>query len=151
MRQHTTQAPSTTVQPAAGILLQRKCDCGNHTVGGGQCAQCGQDRTLLRSESSRFELAGNSILQRKLSVGATNDPLESEADRVADAVLTTSNCIGGTRTARRMQRQTNGTAHAEGVPDSVNRVLASPGARMNPALQENMERRFGQDFSRVRV
>ncbi len=51
-------------------VLQRKCDCGNHSSGG-QCEECNKKK-----------------IQRKLSVGANNDPLESEADRVADQVVT---------------------------------------------------------------
>ncbi len=57
--------------PARG-LLQRKCACGNHTFAGGECAVCAKNK------------AG---LQRKLAIGASNDPLEREADRVADQVI----------------------------------------------------------------
>ncbi|MEA2830676.1 MAG: hypothetical protein QOF22_1424, partial [Bradyrhizobium sp.] len=47
------------------------------------------------------------------------------------------------------------TGHArvqvDAVPASVERVLSSPGSRLNPALQQEMEQRFGHDFSRVQV
>jgi hypothetical protein len=63
--------PSSLLPPAPG-LLQRKCACGNHTFAGGECAECAKNK---------------SGLQRKLTIGASNDPLELEADRVADQVL----------------------------------------------------------------
>ncbi len=56
------------LRPAKG-MLQRMCACGNHTAAGGECAQCAKNR---------------SGLQPKLAIGATNDPLEQEADRSAD-------------------------------------------------------------------
>ena len=62
---------SSFLQPVQG-MLQRKCACGNHTVAGGECAECTKNK---------------SDLQRKLTIGASNDPLEREADRVADQVI----------------------------------------------------------------
>src|SRR6187551_2972462 len=65
-------APKTNqVVPAATKhVLQRQCACGNHTTSGGECTNCAKKK-----------------LQRKLSIGASNDPLELEADRIADQVL----------------------------------------------------------------
>ena len=58
--------------PHAGLMLQRKCACGSPTASlTGECEEC-------RSKKH---------LQTKLAIGATNDPLEQEADRVADRVL----------------------------------------------------------------
>jgi len=56
-------------------MLQRKCACGNHTVAGGECAECAKNK---------------SGLQRKLATGASNDPLEREADRAAEQVMVAS-------------------------------------------------------------
>src|SRR2546423_13678847 len=39
----------------------------------------------------------------------------------------------------------------DGAPASVDRALASPGRPLEPALRQDMEQRFGYDFSRVRV
>ena len=44
-----TRAPiaQTTRQiqsPAASGLLQRQCACGNHTIAGGECAECAKKR-----------------------------------------------------------------------------------------------------------
>ena len=62
---------ASLLMPTQG-MLQRKCACGRHTMGGGQCADCAKKKTGL---------------QRKLTIGASNDPLEQEADRIADQVL----------------------------------------------------------------
>ena len=39
----------------------------------------------------------------------------------------------------------------DAAPDSVDRALANPGEPLEPALRQDMEQRFGHDFSRVRV
>ncbi len=76
MSQLNPKQPTSSFIPpvhASGAgLLQRKCNCGNHSSGG-QCAECSKN-----------------AIQRKLSVGASNDPLEHEADRVAEQVMSGS-------------------------------------------------------------
>jgi hypothetical protein len=47
----------------------------------------------------------------------------------------------------RFSGQPNGPTNAT----SVDRVLAEPGAPLQPALRQDMEHRFGRDFSQVRV
>ena len=80
--QMSTAAPLQTLAAAkpkslststhAGLLLQRKCACGSPTASlTGECAECKSKKRL----------------QTKLTIGASNDPLEQEADRVADQVL----------------------------------------------------------------
>ena len=52
----------------------------------------------------------------------------------------------------RIQRFTAQASAATGrAPESVDRMVASSGRPLEPALQHNMEQRFGHDFSRVRV
>lgn len=124
------------LQPAQG-MLQRKCACGNKTVASGECTECSKNK---------------SGLQRKLAIGVSNDPLEREADRVADQVLAmpTNSSIG--KTPPRIQRFTGqSTGQSDTAPASVDRVLASSGRPMEPVLRQDMEQRFGQDFSQVRV
>jgi Domain of unknown function (DUF4157) len=41
--------------------------------------------------------------------------------------------------------------HVDAVPAGVEQALASPGRPLEPALRQEMEQRFGYDFSRVRV
>ena len=93
------------------------------------------------------------FLQRKLSVGATNDPLEAEADRIAEQVLATPAGVASLGGARvQLARQGSPVmAGDELVPSSVERVLSSPGAPLDPRLREEMGQRFGHDFAQVRV
>ena len=116
-------------------LLQRRCDCGNSTTAGEQCEEC-----------------GNKNLRRKLRIGATNDPLELEADRVADQIMAMpANSAAGT-TAPHIQRvESQGSGYQAAAPVSVNRALAESGRPLEPHLEREMEQRFGRDFSRVRI
>lgn len=121
----------------AGMLLQRRCACGSPTSSlTGECAECKSKKRL----------------QTKLTVGASNDPLEQEADRVADQVMaapTHSSVSGAPPRIQRYARQT--TEGTDTAPASVDRVLSSFGRPLEPTLQQDMEQRFGHDFSRVRV
>lgn len=120
-----------------GVLLQRKCACGAHSHGQEECKECSQKR-------------GN--LQRKLAIGASNDPLEMEADRVADRVMASAP-EGGIGLARpQIQRfGGGGRTDAMSVPDSVDHVLGESGESMQAELRHDMESRFGHDFSGVRL
>ena len=53
------------------LLLQRKCACDGSAGTNDQYSEYGSKRRL----------------QAKLSIGASNDPMEQEADRAADQVL----------------------------------------------------------------
>ena len=124
------------VSPVQG-LLQRQCACGNHTVAGGVCAECAKNK---------------SGLQRKLSIGASNDPLEQEADRVADQVMAAPVNSAVSGAPPRIQRYAGQTTEgSDTAPASVDRVLAGSGKPLEPALQQDMGQRFGYDFSQVRV
>lgn len=127
---------ASSLPPTHGIL-QRKCACGNHTMAGGECAGCAKNKNGL---------------QRKLAIGASHDPLEREADRVAVQVLAAPTNPTVNSTPPRIQRfPGQATGDAGTAPASVDRVLASSGRPLEPALQQDMGQRFGHDFSRVRV
>ncbi|MEG9436338.1 DUF4157 domain-containing protein [Edaphobacter sp. HDX4] len=91
------------------------------------------------------------VLQRKLVIGASKDPLELEADWVADHVMATPAhpVSGALPRIQRFSGQSN--EQMDAAPASVERVLASSGRPLEPALQQNMGKRFGHDFSLVRV
>ena len=128
---------NSSFTPALSGLLQRKCACGNHTMGGSQCADCAKKKPAL---------------QRKLAIGTSNDPLEREADRIADQVMGRPALSHVNPSQLRIQRFTGqATGQAEVAPESVDRTLASSGKPLEPALRQDMEQRFGYDFSRVRV
>ena len=131
------QAKAVDVLPSTQGILQRKCACGNKTVAGGECAACAKK---------------TSSLQHKLTIGSSNDPLEREADRVADQVMAMPTNSSIEKTPPRIQRFTEQSTSPSGTaPASVDRVLASSGRPLDPALMQNMEQRFGHDFSQVRV
>lgn len=136
MQTLTQVAPTPFLTPAPRGTLQRKCACGTHTMVGGQCADCAKKKSGLQ----------------RLAIGASNDPLEQEADRVAEQVIVAPVHSTVSWAAPRIQRF---SGHATGkngtAPASVDRVLASAGRSLDPTLQQDMGQRFGYDFSQVRV
>lgn len=143
---------------ASGVV-QRKCACGNHTVASGECAECAKKEHSLQRKTSNHvkpnddtSLSRIRAIQRKLTIGASDDPLEQEADRVADQVMSMpANTSIGTSPPR-IQRFTDPpSTETDVAPPSVDRVLASSGHPLEPSLRQDMEQRFGYNFSRVRV
>ncbi len=123
--------------PVQAGLLQRKCACGNHAMAGSECEECAKKK------------AG---VQRKLAIGASNDSLEQEADRVADQVMAVPLNSKVNVIPPRIQRFTGQTSESSDiVPPSVDRILASAGRPLEPDLRQDMEHSFGHDFSQVRV
>jgi hypothetical protein len=119
-------------------------------------------------------------LQRKLSIGAASDPLESEADAIANKVMSGGNipaastspsqtlcrkcaCEASGQTCakceeekkqslqRKVATSASATAdHAE-APPIVHDVLRSPGQPLDGGTRSFMESRFGYDLTHVRV
>src|SRR6266851_1249641 len=106
-------------------------------------------------------------VQPKLTVGAINDPLEQEADRVADQVTRMPDpepsvasvpaqlgrkCATCEDEDKKLQKKlaTPQTAANE-APAIVHEVLRTPGQPLDAATRDYFEPRFGHDFSRVRV
>lgn len=120
------------------MAVQAKCNCGSNAKFSGECDSCRtQDFTGF---------------QRKLSIGAANDVYEQEADRVADQVMANSVSPDIGMAPPRIQRFKEQSGQQQNsVPESVERTLASAGQPMEPVLRQDMEQRFAQDFSRVRV
>jgi hypothetical protein len=138
VRQTTTANAAPAHGAARGGLLQRKCACGNHTIAGGECAAC-----------SRSKPGG---LQAKLTIGEPGDVYEQEADRVADRVSATPAHAAVSSAPPRIQRLAGPAMGAmDAAPASVDQALSSPGRPLAPAVRDDMERRLGHDFSRVRV
>jgi hypothetical protein len=150
-----------------GTVLQRKCACGGSAGLTGECSECEnktltlQRRTSDRSETDQVPPIAHEVLslpripmmQAKLTIGESDHPLEREADRIAEQVLAApvhSVASSAPVHIQRFTRQASGQADMV-APASVDRVLASPGSPLEPALQQDMEQRFGYDFSQVRV
>lgn len=166
--------------PVRNALLQRKCACGKHTTDQhGECTECRKKRTALQRRAvnqsgpqtappaartflepryhhdfSRIPTYPHtaSAIQTKVAINKPGDEYEREADRIAGQVIGMSahQLISGT--PARIQRFVGPSAEQTGtVPASVNQTLASPGRPLEPALRQDMEQRFGYDFSHVRV
>jgi Domain of unknown function (DUF4157) len=131
------QAPKKTPLAIRNGILRRTCACGTHTVAGADCPVCASH---------------TGIIQRKLAVGRSTDPLEREADRVAEQVMATPSPSLISATPPRIQRHREpASGELTAAPASVDQILAGSGRPLDPPLREEMEHRFQQDFSRVRV
>jgi Domain of unknown function (DUF4157) len=138
---HATAKLSKSNVPAqthgGNPVLQRRCACGTHTTGGGECPECSKKKFGL---------------QRKLIIGATDAALELEADRVTNEVTNIPPHSGIGNAAPRIQRYSGqSTGEMESAPASVDQVLSSPGRPLEAVPRQDMEQRFGYDFSSVRV
>lgn len=128
-----------TAPPRVSPEVQRKCaSC---------CSSCQEEEKHI---------------QTKLKIGATNDPLEAEADQVASQVMGMSTpaafsaaapelMTSQTLTQRRSQA-TNNEKVKPNLPTPTNEAeLSSGGAPLAPGLRQFFETRFGRDLSDVRV
>jgi outer membrane protein OmpA-like peptidoglycan-associated protein len=138
----------------------------------GEIARSGED------QFPRFFLSGPSLpLQRKLAIGAVNDPFEAEADAMADRVMRGGNtpalhsgapaavnrkcecegsghsCAACEEEKNKLQRKDGGGARVAPTqaPPIVHEVLSSAGQPLDAGTRSFMEPRFGHDFSGVRV
>ncbi len=145
--------PATTAPPARSGVLQRRCACGGTPGPTGECAECHRNKRLG---------VGRSPLQPKLRIGRADDPLEREADRVAEQVMRMpepkryqqpdkekEERLQITHLVQR--RVTSSETGLEEAPPIVHDVLRSPGRQLEPPTRQFMESRFGYDFSRVRI
>jgi uncharacterized protein YdbL (DUF1318 family) len=141
-------------------VMQLQRTIGNHAV-----------LRLLRANTSYAELASSATapagtassrkplgpqtslkVQTKLMVSAPGDIYEQEADQIADQVIAApahSAVCGAPPHIQRLSGDAN--AQIDVAPASVDHVLAGPGRLLEPAVRQDMEQRFGYDFSTVRV
>ena len=128
----------TRTARSSAPIIQAKTACGC----GGRCPRC-------RQETNQE----NPVLQKKLHIGAVNDPFELEADRIADKISETSN--NGTLRANAPQHiqrvSTSKTAQPGKAPPSTDKVLASSGKPLERNLKQEMEQHFSHDFSKVKI
>src|SRR5262249_19358540 len=151
---------------AQADVLQRRVGSARAALGEEKCTACRERRegTLRPAAPPR--------LQARLEIGRLDDPLETEADSVAERVLrmpdrrpiesvpaqlTEERPLGDTSDSKRGQavRATPAapTAHLDGkeAPVAVRDVLATAGAPLDSETRAFFEARFGQEFSGVRV
>lgn len=140
---HTTNRAVSN--PSSGYLLQRACACGGVAGLSGTCEECKTKKFL------------GEPLQTKLTVSRPGDEYEQEADRVAEQVMRMpeSNLAGKqnpSMSSPMVQRRTRGGGgDLVEAPAIVREVLSSPGQQLDPATRTYFDRRFGYDFSKVRV
>src|SRR5262245_24314503 len=79
-------------------------------------------------------------LQTKLAVGSVDDPLEYEADRIANQVMASPSA--GDSMSLRVQRASDNQGSVQSAPSSVERALSGTGRLLPSAVREDMERRF---------
>jgi hypothetical protein len=106
------------------------------------------------------------LLQPKLAVGQVNDPLEHEADRITEQVMSVpapevsiaarapqiSRKCDACQEVRALQtKPARSQAATHNAPGVVHEVLRSPGQPLDAATRADFEPRFGFDFSSVRV
>jgi hypothetical protein len=148
-------------------LIQRRRGTG--VVGGGTTRSLAWDF----SKTPVFPTDGArqpSIVQRKLKIGKVDDPLEYEADRIADQIMeapTTEPSIGSSPSqlsrkcaecaaedeARMLQTKhaSEREPAAEYARGPIYKAIGSPGQPLDDSVRTYFEARFGHDFSRVRV
>jgi len=122
---------------ASSSLLQRKCACGSPIASlTDACPECTYRKPL----------------QKKLAIGASSHPLEREADRVAERVLAEPADPALSEAAPSIHRfGEKSVEQSDAGHESVSLALAEPGSPLGPTLRQDMEQRFGHDFSHVRV
>lgn len=85
-----------------------------------------------------------------LVIAPANSSHERDADRRAERALSSSSATGGQRGPAAISSSTREAASLP-VRSSVGWVIASAGSPLETGTRREMERRFGEDFSHVRI
>lgn len=56
LRTQVKPGPALSATPMKGTVLQRKCDCGQHTIAGGECDSCAKNQLTLQRAVRTSEL-----------------------------------------------------------------------------------------------
>ena len=135
----TRDAPTTT----AGDCVQAPARSANATA------------ATTRSPATTCEeckAKKRSGLQTKLQIDAPDDACEQRGRPYRGTGRRQSPVSAVTDVSPRIQRVTGQWSPSpESAPPSVERTLAATGQPLEPALRNDMEQRFGHDFSGVRV
>jgi hypothetical protein len=126
------------------VRVQRKCACDESGGGNCECEEQDSSGTALPDSVSHK----SPTIEHKLVVGETNDPLEQEADRVADQVVRVPNhhvSVAGDSS------QPDRRGYGDAALQIVGETIRSPGRPLDAAARAQLEAGLGHDFSRVRV
>lgn len=160
--------PLTARAPEPSQILLRSCACG------GGCSRCralteelsGEDTGLGPEAHQRRGL--RRAIQPKLVIGSIDDPLEHEADRIADQLMQTSENGGppsasgkGSAAVRHHERvrpealqgygRGQATFERRTSPPVVDEVLAQSGRPLDSATRAFFEAGLGLDLGHVRI
>jgi hypothetical protein len=140
--------PMAKAQPASALLT------------GPARRQPPPSSSLGPAPGPRWSIGGLPV-QTKLTIGAVDDPLEREADRVAAQVMVASPpevrrkcaaCAPEERAEALQQKQASLAESAtREAPPIVHEVLRSPGQPLDAATRNFFEPRLAHEFSHVRV
>jgi uncharacterized protein DUF4157 len=121
---------------APGSVIQRKCACGSAKIPADkECDECKSRR-----------------VQTNLTISAPGDAFELEADRIADHIVSSSHSFGTLSSRVPVQRVARRRDDfGSRAPLGVGEAVAAPSMPVDPNLRRDMEKRFGHDFSRVRI
>jgi hypothetical protein len=162
--QRATVVPQRPSQSAVEQVHMLQRSIGNQAVLRllAQRASATRNETGAQENTPRFPGG----IQAKLKVGAVDDPLEHEADRVADQVMRmpapgvsvtaappqlSRKCAACEEEEKLQTKPTGPQAAAGEAPAIVHELLRSPGQPLDRGTRAYFEPRFGHDFSRVRV
>jgi hypothetical protein len=108
----------------------------------------GEQESRNWARGPRLGRAVDGRIQAKLTIGAVDDPLEAEADRVAGQVLRLPDAAGSSEAGAQST-----AGHPRGTPtrDSASDPLRSAGRPLAAGTRAFFESRFGYDFSQVRI
>jgi outer membrane protein OmpA-like peptidoglycan-associated protein/Zn-dependent peptidase ImmA (M78 family) len=154
--QNITVDKTMTSKMEEGLKSKPCASIPGSTIGYGDAGKKANEiRVAIKDPSFRaafflgqLELAA---IQPKLSVGTSNDPLEHEADRVADHAMKSSGPLDSHVAHPNIHRHSRPASTELEAPASVGHVVSGPGRPLEPAVRRDMETRLGHDFSRVRV
>jgi len=134
-----------------------------------KCAECAAEEKLQRQAEPEDDFDPASVVQRKcaaceadprirpkLEIGPVNDPLETEADVMADRVVRrqAANIDDDERSAAPLQAKAKDTDLAESASSDLESSLSDAsgsGSALAPHTRDQMAEAFGADFSNVRV
>jgi hypothetical protein len=154
-RKGTAGEPCAACRPYGARACGGQPQAATPPHGTASASRGGTDFSGIRVRAGAHSPA--ECVQAKLAARAVDDPLEHEADRVAEETTRTPGAVAaltGTPpkiSRRRPVAEGTGASQDARVPESVSRVLGGAGRALEPALRRNLSRRFGHDFADVRV
>lgn len=121
----------------------------------------------LRQEVDKKGSLSRIPVQCKISIATTDDPLEKEADNMADKVMrmpmpepinfshvknsVQRKCTHCEEEEKQLQRKESSNDAVSAAPSIVHDVITSPGRSLDATTRSFMESRFNYDFSNVNV